>query len=131
MEENESVNRVGTQQELDLVKMLKANNKTCASVDPHRILDTEEGYPWSRGNLFSRLDYIFASSGMTNKLVQTRIDWCFDKSDHAALFSYFLFDSVPAKGPGRTKLNVKLLDDKNYCEQIKTKYSRNARSDSK
>ena len=61
-------------------------------VDTYRILETEEGYTWSRGNLFSRLDYIFASSGMKNKLVQTKADWCLDKSDHAALFTHFLFD---------------------------------------
>jgi exonuclease III len=29
MEKKDSVNRIGTQQELDLVKTLKANNKTC------------------------------------------------------------------------------------------------------
>jgi hypothetical protein len=42
----------------------------------------------------------------------------FDKSDHAAFFSYLLFDLEAARGPGISKLNVKLLDDKNYCEQI-------------
>jgi hypothetical protein len=56
---------------------------------------------------------------MTNKLVKTKVDWCFKKSDHAALFSYFLFDSEPARGPGITKLNVKLLDDINYCEKVR------------
>ena len=86
MEKKDSVNRIGTQQELDLVKTLKANNKTCDLLDTYRILETEEGYTWSRGNLFSRLDYIFVSSSMTNKLVKTKVDWCFDKSDHAALF---------------------------------------------
>ncbi len=30
-----------------------------------------------------------------------------------------MFDLEPARGPGTTKLNVKLLDDKNYCEQIR------------
>ncbi len=119
MEKNDSVNRIGTQQELDLVKKVKANNKSCDLVDTYRMLKCEEGYTWSRGNLFSRLDYIFASSNMTNKLVQTKVDWCFDRSDHAALFNYFLFDSEPARGPGITKLNVKLLDDNNYSEQIR------------
>jgi hypothetical protein len=46
MEKNDSVNRIGTQQELDLVKTLKANNKTCDLVDTYRILETEEGYTW-------------------------------------------------------------------------------------
>ncbi len=55
----------------------------------------------------------------TNKLVQTKVDWCLDKSDHAALFSYFLFVSKPTRGPGITKLNVKLLDANNCCEQIR------------
>jgi hypothetical protein len=119
MEKNDSVNRIGTQQELYLVKTLKANNKTCDLEDTYRVLETEEGYTRSRGNLFSRLDYTFASSCMTNKLVQTKVDGCFDKSDHAALCSYFLFDSEPARVPGITKLIVKLLDDKNYCDQIK------------
>jgi hypothetical protein len=64
-----------------------------------------------KGKFVSRLDYIFASSGRTNKLVQTKVDCCFDKSDHAALWSYFLFDFKPARGHGITKLNV--LDDKN------------------
>jgi hypothetical protein len=31
----------------------------------------------------------------------------------------FLLHSEPARGLGITKLNGKLLDDKNYCEQIK------------
>jgi hypothetical protein len=119
MRKNDSVNRIGTQQEEDLVKIIQSNNKTCDLLDTYRILETEEGYTWSRGNLFSRLDYIFVSSSMTNKLVNTKVDWCFDKSDHAALFSYFLFDSEPERGPGITKLNVKLLDDNNYCEQIR------------
>jgi hypothetical protein len=77
-------------------------------LDTYRILETEEGYTWSRGNLLSRLDYIFVSSGMRNKLVQTK-----------ALFSSFLFDLEPAMGPGITKLNEKLLNDNNYCEQIR------------
>ncbi len=38
MEKNDSVNRIGTQQELDLVKTLKAKNKTCDLVDTYRIL---------------------------------------------------------------------------------------------
>jgi hypothetical protein len=49
---------------------------------------------------------------MTNKLVQTKVDWCLDKSDHAALFRYFFLDLEAARGPGITKLNVKLLEDK-------------------
>ena len=73
---NYSLNRIGTQQELDLVETLKAKNKTCDLVDTYRIRETEEGYTWSRGHF---------SSGLTNKLVQTKVDWCFDKSDQAAL----------------------------------------------
>jgi len=98
---NYSLNRIGTQQELDLVKTLKAKNITCDLVDTYRIRETEEGYTWS------------------NKLVQTKVDWCFDKSDQAALWSYFLFYLESVRGIGIPKLNVKLLDDKNYCEQIK------------
>jgi hypothetical protein len=48
---NDSVNRIGTQKELDLVQMLKANNKTCDLVDTYRVLETEECYTWSRVNL--------------------------------------------------------------------------------
>ncbi len=55
MEKNDSFNRVGTQQELDLVKTLKANNNTCDLVDTYRILETEEGYTWSRGNAYLHL----------------------------------------------------------------------------
>ncbi len=36
MEKNDSVNRIGTQKELDLVKTLKANNKTCDLLDTYR-----------------------------------------------------------------------------------------------
>ena len=80
-------------------------------------------YTWSDKVTSSRLDYVFNSQNSSTipKAIDiiTVITDAIGKriTDHKALTFQFLIN-IPPRGPGYWKLNTKLLDDNDYCEQI-------------
>jgi exonuclease III len=85
MNPNDSLNRTGTLNEKLLADTISSNNKLAKLVDAYRVKHKEEGYTWKRGTCFSRLDYIFVSTSMTEKVNKADYDWSFKASDHAAV----------------------------------------------
>jgi len=111
LSDRDSVNRKVNVTEKELVKVTNSNNETCNLRDSYRILEGDGGYTWSRGNCFSRLDYIFISEELRTKVIKVGLDWCLEKSDHAGVVCNLKIGKESKKGPGIVKLNVNLLND--------------------
>ena len=85
MEEKDYLNRQKTKVEVELTNCIRENNRLCKMVDSFRLDNDEPGFTWNRGKCYSRLDYIYVSGELVNKVKSVKIDWAFDKSDHAAV----------------------------------------------
>jgi exonuclease III len=117
---NDSLNRIGSQNENLLSDVIRNNNKVAQLSDAYRSVHAEEGYTWKRGIIYSRLDYIFVSNSIVSKISGASIDWAFESSDHASVKIDFTFEEEPVRGPGIVKVNTKILDDPAVVLQIGT-----------
>jgi exonuclease III len=115
----DSVNRKEVAVEKELAKLTKINNDSCELVDGYRHLEKKGGYTWSRGECFSRLDYIFISDELKSKIRKVEIEWCMEKSDHAAVVCNLRIQNNIEKGPGIVKLNANLLNKDETKNEIK------------
>jgi hypothetical protein len=86
--------------------------------DGYRLKHNIGGYTWNRGECYSRLDYVFVSEQLGNRLVVASTDWAFEQSDHAAVKLKFFLESKVEKGPGIPKINTNLLNDRVTKERI-------------
>ena len=117
---NDSLNRIGSQNENLLSDVIRNNNKVAELSDAYRSVHAEDGYTWKRGIIYSRLDYIFVSNSIVSKISGASIDWAFESSDHASVKIDFTFEEEPVRGPGIVKVNTKILDDPVGVLQIGT-----------
>ena len=117
---NDSLNRIGSQNENLLSDVIRNNNKVAELSDAYRSVHAEDGYTWKRGIIYSRLDYIFVSNSIVSKISGASIDWAFESSDHASVKIDFTFEEEPVRGPGIVKVNTKILDDPVVVLQIGT-----------
>ena len=67
--------------------------------------------------LMERLDYIFISASLSSKIVLTDIEPAF-LSDHSIPITVLTDSQVLKRDPGYWKLNVKMLDLKDYCDMV-------------
>jgi exonuclease III len=117
MNDEDSIGRNETKNERLLADVIKNNNKVTNLKDCYRSVNSFDGYTWKRGTIYSRLDYVFATSSLLQRITKAEIDWAFETSDHAAVKVGFLMDE-PEIGPGITKINTRILEDKNVEAQI-------------
>ena len=78
-------------------------------------------FTWFRGKpnlIMERLDYFLVSGSVSNIVTITDIEPSF-MSDHSIPFIACKIQSVEY-GPGYWKIDSELLDDTNYCEEIKS-----------
>jgi exonuclease III/ribosome-associated translation inhibitor RaiA len=115
---NDSLNRIGSQNEDLLSDVIRNNNKVAELSDVYRSVHAADGYTWKHGIIYSRLDYIFVSNSIISKITSALIDWAFESSDHASLKIDFTFEEEPLRGPGIVKVNTKILDDPFVVLQI-------------
>jgi hypothetical protein len=113
------LNRNKTQSETELTEVLQQNCTISDLTDSYRFLNNESGFTWNRGECYSRLDYIFLSKGLNCRIKSSKINWAFDKSDHAALVTTIIIREELKKGPGIIKVNPEVLDDPIKREQIR------------
>jgi hypothetical protein len=99
--------------------MIEQNNITLGLTDSFRNKNIADGYTWSRGNTYSRLDYIYISNELNSRIVKSKVNWAFDKSDHAAVTTTLLKCEIVQKGPGIIKVNAEILKDPIKKAQIK------------
>ena len=107
--DKDSVNRVDTAQERISRTLLKENCKILELEDAYRSKNKEGGYSWYRGNVFSRLDYIFVSRQLMSYVTEVTLNWAFDKSDHAAVGVQLGIPNVNKRGPGLIRVNAEIL----------------------
>jgi exonuclease III len=108
---NDSLNRIGSQNEDLLSDVIRFNNKVAELSDAYRSVYAADGYTWKRGIIYSRLDYIFISNSVISKISGASIDWAFEASDHASVRIDFTFEEEPMRGRGIVKVNTKILED--------------------
>jgi exonuclease III len=108
---NDSLNRIGSQNEDLLSDVIRNNNKVAELSDAYRSVHATGGYTWKRGIIYSRLDYIFVSNSIISKITSASIDWAFESSDLASVKIDFTFEEEPLRGSGIVKVNTKILDD--------------------
>jgi exonuclease III len=120
MDKQDSINRNSTIAERCLSDTFKNNNKITNIVDTYRAMHKVGGYTWNRGNCYSRLDYIFASNQLIQRICSAKHDWAFEASDHAAVQIDFRLDNKPERGPGTVKVNTRILEDPKIREQIRS-----------
>ena len=96
------------QNELDLVDIWRIKNPQSKS------------YTWSQRSpqIFCRLDYWLISNNLQDFVNSTDITPAI-KTDHAAIELVLADSNQEAKGPGFWKMNVSLLEDENYLNDLK------------
>jgi exonuclease III len=118
MNENDSMNRISTKIEKGLSDVFANNNRITGLTDSYRSIHKDGGYSWKRGNIYSRLDYIFLSATLLAKVETASCDWAFESSDHAAVQVKLVIEKKPIKGPGIVKVNTNILDDPKIVQKI-------------
>jgi exonuclease III len=113
----DSIGRNETKTEKLLAETVRNNNKVARLEDCYRSVHRTEGFTWKRGNIYSRLDYVYASTSLLHQITNAETDWAFESSDHAAVKISILMDE-PERGPGIMKVNTRILEDNNVASQI-------------
>jgi len=114
------LNRVKLKSEEELTKLIAQCNDMCELTDSYRVVRKDPGFTWNRGDCYSRLDYLFISNGLVSRIVNSRVDWAFEKSDHAALITTIKLNPEISKGPGILKVNPIILNDPQKLEQVRS-----------
>ena len=113
------LNRTRTKSEDELTKAIKQNNEICNLFDSYSYIGVPQGFTWNRGNCYSRLDYIYLSNTLSNRIISSKVDWAFDRSDHAAVITEIKGKVVITKGPGIVKVNASVLKNNKKKEEIR------------
>jgi exonuclease III len=119
MTSKDFLNRNKSKAETELTNAISNNNEMCGLIDSFRTTESAPGYTWNRGGCYSRLDYIYVSKELRNRLGAARVDWAFEKSDHAALSILIRIKEEIIKGKGITKVNTEILKDPQKVIQIR------------
>jgi hypothetical protein len=101
-----------------LAENITKNNKITKLVDAYRTIHSNNGFTWKRGIIYSRLDYVFISESIVRNIADASIDWVFDTSDHAAVIIDVEINDEGMRGPGMTRINIKMLDDPKIASKI-------------
>ena len=68
------------------------------------------GFTWVRDKCGSRLDMIFSTKCDFVKLKSSCIDWTFDNSDHAMVYTELEIVEITKRGPGLPRVDASILD---------------------
>ena len=118
MTTNDCLNRRINPKETLLAEIITRNNEISELKDAYRAKHPKDGFTWKRGNIYSRLDYIYVSEILTTKIVKAKTNWALDKSDHAAVEIDFKLKDNIKRGPGIIKLNTKILEDPIITKEV-------------
>jgi hypothetical protein len=111
MTKDDLLNRKMSKAEEELTNSIRLNNNICNLIDSYLLVNSQPAFTWNRGTCYSRLDYIYVSSNLSNKIVSSEVDWAFEKSDHAAVMTKVNIQMEIQKGPGIVKVNTEILSD--------------------
>ena len=118
LENIDGVNRQKSNNEAKASKLIQDNNKILNLVDTFRTLNPVGGFTWVRDKCGSRLDMIFSSKCDFVKLKSSCIDWTFDNSDHAMVYTELEIVEITKRGPGLPRVDASILDRSDVKEKI-------------
>jgi len=121
----DSLNRVQTNNENIVSVFIKDSFAAIGLFDAYRKLHKEGGFTWARGRCMSRLDMIHISNNLTSNLSEFKIDWAFDKSDHAMIECTILIKPEITRGPGLPRVDIGIFDRSNNEEEFKVESASN------
>ena len=124
----DSVNRNQTNNEKIVSEFVKNSFAAIGVVDSYRLLHSTGGYTWNRKNCLSRLDMTFIPYMFSQNKPKVKLEWAFDRSDHALLECTLSINTNVNKGPGLPKLDPSLLSNNTLVEEIKNKLNDSIRS---
>jgi len=116
---NDSQNRTQTNREIIIGDFIKSSFRAMGLCDVYRVKHLTGGYTWSRGTCMSRLDMIFLTKNLVNKVNPVSIDWAFDRSDHALLECSFSVKPDIMRGKGLPRVDTKLLENVNIVNELR------------
>jgi exonuclease III len=100
------LNRVKLKSEEELTRLIAQCHcikSMCELTDSYRFVSKAQGFTWNRGECFSKV--------MASRITNSRVDWAFEKSDHAALITTIKLNPKITKGPGIVKVNPNILNE--------------------
>jgi len=124
----DSINRKQSDNEKIVAVFLNESFRATNLSDVYRVKHNSGGFTWNRGRCFSRLDMIIASEELTNNIITTKVDWAFDKSDHAAVLAEFTLNNGTHRGPGLPRVDSSFLSDQYIKQEFKTMLSESVMS---
>jgi len=116
-EKLDSVNRKQTDNEKIVADFIVESCRAVNLCDVYRKKHLEGGYTWNRGKCFSRLDLIIANEELANRIIDIKIDWAFDKSDHAAVTADFKINDYQ-RGPGLPRVDTNFLNNEGIKQEF-------------
>ena len=81
-------------------------------------------FTWNRGDIFSKLDYIFVSADLLEKIITYNTIWDLIKSDHAAIKLSISLDNSCKRGRSYPKLYLADLKGEGTVEAIRDEISK-------
>jgi len=118
---SDSVSRSQSAQEIVSSELVGENMSALQMFDCYRAFTKVGGYTWNRGICYSRLDMIYASELLDHKIVDAKIDWSFDNSDHAMLEITYLIPNLRKKGPGLPRVDPSILERDHLKTEVMTR----------
>ncbi len=118
---NDSIGRSQSKQEKMVLSKINEINSKHNLIDSYRKLNQFGGFTWGKNNptfLRSRLDYIFVSESLIDKLTSSYVTYTYNESDHNPVTSEFSLDYIK-NGPGIVRANSTLLDKPEIRDRIK------------
>jgi len=107
---NDAINRANVASEKVSRQLVIDNLKVLELSDAYRKVQGVGGFTWSRGKIYSRLDYVLMSNHLMSYIDEADTDWAFDKSDHAAVKINLKIPKVNPRGPGLVRVNAEILN---------------------
>jgi exonuclease III len=109
----DSIGRNQSRQETKVIKIFNQIKTLHNLIDSYRSIHKFGGFTWKRNNptyLRSRLDHVFVSKNLSQKLISCSVSYSLDESDHSLVLSEFDIGNV-RYGPGIIRCNATILDD--------------------
>ena len=118
--EDDSQNRNRTRAERDLAVNISTYMEHRGLYDTTLRSSNGNSYTWNRGNIFSKIDYIFVNGELLNCIKQYNTLWDSVKSDHAAIcVAIDLSKSEQKRGRSYPKLSSLDISAKEDCEALR------------
>ena len=98
-------NRLWSLKERDLASTILEETSRRSLLDTVARSNKGNNYTWNRGNLFSKIDYIFCCNNLFDVINEYNTIWDYVRSDHAAIQAKVNLNATTSHGRSYPKLN--------------------------